>query len=439
VPAKPEMQSSSRVQRAFRFDSFEVNFASWELRKGGVRVRLQRKPFQILRTLLERPGELVTREELASELWPDLHVEFERSLNTAINCLRQALGDSSKGCRFVETCPGLGYRFIGAVEVFASAVEVNSDKREAIPRVVSPAQADYRKGAFFYDKMTAESLARAAAYFESATRSDPGFAPPHAGLADIQNLLAAWSFVPTPFAARKAYTYAQAALAADAGLAEAHTALATASRLLRHSAADVEHRYRTALELDNASARTHMWYGDFLCAAGRFTEAIEELREAQELDPLSLLVNFRLAWALYAARDFRSALAQSWNTLMLEPSFAPAQYTLALSHQYLGQFDEAFTEFENARRCSGDHPATVASQGYALAMAGRKQEAAAALGELDSAANERYVSQYWRALVHAGLGEYESARILLEETARSGDILAEWSAIDPRFDALRFG
>jgi DNA-binding winged helix-turn-helix (wHTH) protein/tetratricopeptide (TPR) repeat protein len=435
VPAKPESRSPRRMNRVCRFEGFEVNFASWELRKGGVRVRLQRKPFQILRALLGRPGEVVTREELASELWPDLHVEFERSLNTAVNVLRQALGDSSKACRFIETCSGLGYRFIGAVEELAATVE---DRVEAIPRIVSVAQADYRKGVFFYGKMTAESLARAAAYFESATQSDPRFAAPYAGLADIQNLLAAWSFVATPSAARKAYAYAEAALAVDAGLAEAHTALATAARLLRHPAPDVEHRYRTALELDDACVRTHMWYGDFLCASGRFTEAIEELREAQQLDPLSLVVNFRLAWVLYAARDFRSALTESWNTLMLEPGFAPAQYTLGLAHQQLGQFDEAFTEFENARRCSGDHPATVASQGYALAVSGRKQEAVAALTELDDAARERYVSPYWRALVRTGLGEYEAARGLLQDTAKSGDILADWSAVDPRFDALRF-
>src|SRR5947209_3771031 len=88
-----DLTIQDRVGMRFRFENFEVNFSEWELRKHGVRIRLQRKPFQILRILLERAGELVTRHELAAQLWPGLHVDFERSLNTAVNCLRQALGD----------------------------------------------------------------------------------------------------------------------------------------------------------------------------------------------------------------------------------------------------------------------------------------------------------------------------------------------------------
>lgn len=422
-----------------RFEEFEVRFSEWELRKRGVRVRLQRKPFQILKVLLERPGELVTRAELAAHLWPDLHVEYERSLNTAVNCLRQALGDSSRNCRFIETCPGLGYRFIGVLETFGGALPQPSQATspETRARPASIAHAEYLKGLSLYSKMTVETLGRAGAYFEAAIRMDSKFAAPHAGLADVQNLLACWSVIPTRDAALRAKRHAEAALQIDASLAEAHCALATATRLLQEPSSDVEHRYRTALELSDACANTHVWYGDFLCAAGRFTEAIEHVREAQQLDPLSLFGNFQLAWVLYTARDFRSSLEQSWNTLMLEPGFAPAQYTLGLAHLQLGQMDEAVTEFENARRCSGDHPATLASIAHAHAKSGREDAASSALAELKSATGGRYISQYWLALVYAGLENYTEAAKCLDDASRSGDVLACWYSCDPRFDGLR--
>jgi DNA-binding winged helix-turn-helix (wHTH) protein len=99
------------------FGVFQVDFRSRELRKRGLRIRLQEQPFQILSLLLERPGEVFTREDLHRRLWPaDTFVEFDHSLNTAIKKLRQALGDNPDTPRFVETLPKVGYRFIAPVE-----------------------------------------------------------------------------------------------------------------------------------------------------------------------------------------------------------------------------------------------------------------------------------------------------------------------------------
>jgi len=96
-----------------RFGIFEVDLRSRELRKQGVRIKLQEQPFHILTVLLQRPGEVVTREELRSQNWPaDTFVDFDNSLNTAINKLREALGDSADNPRFIETLPRRGYRFI---------------------------------------------------------------------------------------------------------------------------------------------------------------------------------------------------------------------------------------------------------------------------------------------------------------------------------------
>ena len=100
-----------------RFDVFEVDFRAGELYKAGRKIKLQVQPFQVLALLLERPGEVVTREEFEKKLWSgDTFVDFEHSLNTAIKKLRHALGDDKKKPRFVETLPKRGYRFIGSVE-----------------------------------------------------------------------------------------------------------------------------------------------------------------------------------------------------------------------------------------------------------------------------------------------------------------------------------
>jgi DNA-binding winged helix-turn-helix (wHTH) protein len=101
--------------RLVHFESYELDVRSRELRHGAERVRLQAQPFEILVMMLERPGEVVTREEFVERLWPNgTFVDFEHSLNTAVKRLRTSLGDNAEVPRFVETLPRKGYRFIGA-------------------------------------------------------------------------------------------------------------------------------------------------------------------------------------------------------------------------------------------------------------------------------------------------------------------------------------
>src|SRR5262245_40745342 len=117
------------LDRVVRFESFELDVRSGELRKGAQRVRLQAQPFEILRLMLQRPGDVVTREELAHHLWPNgTFVDFEHSLNAAVKRLRAALGDDADKPRFVETLPRRGYRFIASLGGDqAAAVPVQPD------------------------------------------------------------------------------------------------------------------------------------------------------------------------------------------------------------------------------------------------------------------------------------------------------------------------
>src|SRR6266436_186388 len=127
------MATSSPSQLgAIRFGVFEVDLRAGELRKQGVKIKLQDQPFQLLQILLERPGEVVTREELRQRIWPsDTFVDFDGGVNNAVKRLREALGDKAETPRFIETLPRRGYRFIGTVN--ATAAPTNGSLPTAEP------------------------------------------------------------------------------------------------------------------------------------------------------------------------------------------------------------------------------------------------------------------------------------------------------------------
>src|SRR5271170_8503409 len=111
------MPTSAPPPRVLRFDDFELDVRASELRKRGVKLRLQGQPLQVLAALLNRPGDLVTREELRAQIWTsDTFVDFDHSLHNAIARLREVLGDSAEKPRYIETLPRRGYRFIAPVE-----------------------------------------------------------------------------------------------------------------------------------------------------------------------------------------------------------------------------------------------------------------------------------------------------------------------------------
>jgi DNA-binding winged helix-turn-helix (wHTH) protein len=131
--------------RVVRFGLFELNLDSRELRKSGVRIKLQEQPFLILTLLVERPGAIVTREELQKKLWPDdTFVDFDLSLNSAVKKVRQALSDDSVNPRFVETLYRRGYRFIAPVTAGENSHQIpliENPSGSAAPAEPMPIQA----------------------------------------------------------------------------------------------------------------------------------------------------------------------------------------------------------------------------------------------------------------------------------------------------------
>jgi|SRR5690349_7933696 DNA-binding winged helix-turn-helix (wHTH) protein len=118
------MNNVKSLPSVARFGAFEVSFERREIRKHGMRIQLEEKPFQILEALIENAGEVVRRQTLCAKLWPDTYVAFDHSLNTAVNKLRSVLGDGAQSPRYIETRPRMGYRFVAPVERVNGAVPV---------------------------------------------------------------------------------------------------------------------------------------------------------------------------------------------------------------------------------------------------------------------------------------------------------------------------
>lgn len=149
------MPPSNHEAGLLRFGVFEVDLAAGELRKNGARIRLQEQPFQVLAALLQNAGQVVTRDDLREKIWPaDTFVDFDHSLNTAVNKIREALGDSASSPRFVETMARRGYRFIGPVDVDRiAAAKVLASGRDEGTRAGTPASHELNNSAALHPEL----------------------------------------------------------------------------------------------------------------------------------------------------------------------------------------------------------------------------------------------------------------------------------------------
>jgi len=617
-----------------RFDEFEIDLRSGELWVRGKRLRLQDQPFQVLRVLLERRGEIVTRDELKQILWPaDTFVDFDDGLNTAIRKIRDALADSAEKPRFIETLPRRGYRFVGQVTdgrpaipsrpeteakpnlqlqsdghpsdppmpetqtaflpahwrlllagvaalavfsiVFAlyrstganrlkqppiksvavlplanlsgdpsqdyladgmtealigrlagihdlrvtsrtssmrfkdtklsipeiarslsvdaivegsviregnrirvhaqliraatdehfwseaydrelrDVLSLQNDVAQSIARKVEitltgeeharlsaahavdpEAYEAYLKGRYYWNKRTADSMPKAALYFEQAISKDPGYGGAYSGLADCNSGLAWHGFMSPADVLPKAYAAAQKAVKIDPQSAEAHASLAL---VLDHkwdwAGAEVE--FKRALELNPQYANAHHWYGDYLSIQGRHDEALREAKRALELDPLNLMIGSWTGLRYYLARRYDGAIEQSQNTVNLDPNFAAAHLILGKSYAQQGKHAESLDELRKAATLSGNSPLYTAQVGVSLALAGEKKEALRVIRELQGISGKRYVSPYGVAQIYAALNDKEQTYNWLEAAYRDRAVWMSYLAVDPVFDSIR--
>jgi TolB-like protein/DNA-binding winged helix-turn-helix (wHTH) protein/Flp pilus assembly protein TadD len=622
------MKQTVQPFRRFKFGVFEADLRTGELMKLGKRVKLQEQPFQLLAMLLEKPGELVIREELRERLWPNTLVDFDHGLNKAISKVRESLGDSAENPRFIQTVAGRGYRFLADVAVVnggqpetvagdpathgtpspprpidasasarwpahalgwrlsgfglalalavtlswffysgrhppstvhslavlplenlsndasqdyfadgmtdeltthlgqisairvisrtsamtyknvrkplaeiarelnvdavvegsvlrsgervridAQLIQVPADKQiwaesyqgdfrdtlalqsrvaRAIAgqiratlnrqeqvaleksKAVNPvAYEAYLKGRYFWNKRTGDGLRTAIEYFNHAIETDPTYAEAYSGLADSYALSGDWEYgVLSPQDAfRKAKAAATKALALDDSLGEAHTSLAFALDLYGWDWETAETEYKLAIKLNPGYATAHLWYAWHLILMGRNSEGLFELRKAESLDPLSLIISADMADALCIAHLFDEAVQQGKTTLQMDPNFAIGHYELGQAFEQKHMHDQAIAEFQKAIEISGHSGVFDSNLAYVYAVLGRKEEAIKIAKDLEAQHDQNPSAEANIALIYVGLGDQDQAMIWLNkgyEARFNPSIL-----LRPAFDPLR--
>jgi len=294
----------------------------------------------------------------------------------------------------------------------------------------------YLKGRFQWNKRTGDALKLSIAYFNQAIEKDPGFALAYAGLADCYVVPA--SRLPPREGMPKAKAAALHALALDETLAEAHTSLGRVLAVYEWNWASAEKEYKRAIELNPRYAVAHQWYGGWYQAMGHPNEAIMERKLAQELDPLSLIVNFEVGLAFYYARDYDKAIQQFQKALELDQNFPPAQQFLGASYEQKGMNDEAIAEFKKAIPLLGgsEWALTRGGLGYIYGALGKKSEALALIEELKKLSAQEYVPAPSMALIYAGLGDKDQAFLWLEKAYEERAFQMQWLGVEPRWDSL---
>ena len=293
------------------------------------------------------------------------------------------------------------------------------------------------KGRYFWNKRTADGLKTAVAYFDQAIENDPTYARAYAGLADSYALMGDWQYgVLTPKEALpRAEAAAIKALELDSTLGEAHTSLAFTLDGFDWDWGSAEREFKRALELNPGYATAHHWYAWHLALVGRNAEAIAEMKRAQNLDPLSLIISADLAELLVIAHSYDESIEQSRKTIEMDPNFALAHNQLAQAYIQKEMYSEAISELEKAVRLSGGSPICTANLARAYAASGRRNEALKLLSDLKEGSNPVYSRATEIAMVYAALGDKNQAMSWLEkgyeERFNPGVLLR------PGFDPLR--
>jgi serine/threonine protein kinase/TolB-like protein/Tfp pilus assembly protein PilF len=293
----------------------------------------------------------------------------------------------------------------------------------------------YLKGRFCLSKMTKEALGNAIKHFQQAIETDPDYALAYAGLADAYYGLSS-NHLPPNEAMPKAREAAERALQIDDTLAEAHASLGLVKAFYDWDWASAEDEYRRAIELNPGYASTHHWYGWYLALMGRLGDAIAEIKQASELDPLSLEINTDLGLSFLFARQYDRAIEQFEKALEMDPNFIWTHFFMGWAYEQKGNYEGAISEFQRAAQLD-DSPLILAALGHTYVMAGRRDEALRVLAEMKDLAEHRHVSSYHFAIIHAALGERDEAFEWLEKTYEARSEALVWLKVDPRLDTLR--
>lgn len=467
-----------------RFGVFEADLSTGELRRAGVRVKLQAQPFRVLTLLLERPGEVITRDEIVQELWGSgTFVDFDQSVGAVIRKLRLALSDTASAPRYIETLRHKGYRFLlptrtddnprGPVSVSAAqersalpwigrshlsialtavaavafmfAVwsgrpsESTGAHRDAIaqrapdqPRNVA-AWVAYQKGRYLWKTRTVSAVENSIEYFQRAVNLDPDYAAAYAGLADAYVILNFYTGRHRRISIERARAASGRALKLDHSMAEAHATQAYIKFYYEWDWPGAENAFRKAIALNPHYATAHQWYAEYLFFMGRFQEAHRVINRAHELDPQSVVISLQLASPYMFSGEYTAAIEKIREALRLNPEFPLGIYMLATCYEQLGRFDEALAEYQKIAGTS----LGLTGLGYVYGRSGRQQEARKILQQLLGGSKRDDLSAYHVARVYAGLGDASQTFAWLRKAQAARDERMVMVKVDPKLDMLR--
>jgi DNA-binding winged helix-turn-helix (wHTH) protein/tetratricopeptide (TPR) repeat protein len=483
-----------------RFGVFEADLSAGELRRNGVKVRLQDLPFRMLALLLARPGEVISREEFRQSLWPpDVFVDFEQGISSAVMRLRDALRDSADNPIFIETIERRGYRWIGPIHLpepappAAAPQAITAVENIPAPQIAPPAPSNsvfwrrlifslpllvllfaawifrpgnrsaavgaksipvsikgphppanreaedfYLKGRFYWNKRTPDSLNQAVEAFTQAIARDPNYADAYVGLADCYNLLREFSAMPSNEAYFKAFAAAKKAVELDPQSADAHASLGFVSFWGMWDAHDAEKEFRRALELDPNNVKAHHWFATFLHGLGRDQEALTEIELARKLDPHSSAILADKGELLRGAGRYDEALQVLTQLETVEPNFVSPHVYLQSAYFDKGDYPRYIAELK--REASLRRDAAKASEADAaakgFAAGGERGLERALLSERTRLYELGKSSPFWVAESEARLGETDEAIKYLNMCVQSHDELALNVRQDHSFNAL---
>lgn len=319
-------------------------------------------------------------------------------------------------------------------------LKLSADEKKRIkkrPTEDASAYKLYLKGRYCWHNRGEAQIKAAIEHFQDAIRNDPTYSRAYAGLADCYATLSFVFFARPRETMTKARAAADKAIEIDPLLAEGHASRAMVTCRYEWNLPKAELEFRKAIELSPGYAAAHQWYGECLAAMERPEEAIAELQQALELDPLSPISNAVLAGTYYFARRYDEAIDQANQSLELEQNFWPALLFRGFSEEQKRDYDAAIRTLQLAVEVTRSSAATVAALGHCYAEAGRTEEARKLLSDLTLASQSRFVAPIYPALIATALGDEEAAMVELE---RAYDARAGWMVflrVDARFDRLR--
>jgi DNA-binding winged helix-turn-helix (wHTH) protein/Tfp pilus assembly protein PilF len=419
---------ATEPQAIVRFGVFEADFRSGELRRNGVRVKIQDLPFRALKLFIDHPNDVVTRETIRQGLWPeDVFVDFDRGISSAVKRLRDALGDSADNPIFIETIERRGYRWIAPISstppasVAVSQASTSAATIDAhipftapqhsqtpaayrlspwnllylIPLLIlltalwtfrgsrtanaslhplhpSNQQAKdlYLQGRYYWSRRTPDDLHKAVDYFTQAIVHDPGYADAYVGLADCYNLLREYTGMPASEAFPRARAAAAKAVELDENSSQAHASLAFVSFWWSWDGATSDREFHRAIELDPNNAIAHHWYAMTLLDSGRFPQALAQIEWAQALDPSSRSILADKAAILnHMAGREKEALDLLQQMEKADPAFISPHRYLKTIYVESGDYRDYLVELRQEASLSNDASAVevadTAAKGFA--------------------------------------------------------------------------